>query len=159
MNRAILLGVVGGAIAVAAAGGGAAYVMTTKEPGAEERRAAIEAAERARFAREDEIHDVAVFSFLPQGRRDGGAQAVMVRLQLGGSKGLMALCAERPRVEEALLRAFAGGGLHAPIVEAVNDVLPDRPVRSARATPMRNMMAGGRASYETDQACRAASKG
>lgn len=157
MNKTLIFAVLGGAVSVAAVGGGTAYYMAnrTEGPSAENIRAA-EAAERERYAREEEINHATVFSYV-QGK-GRASQPVMVTLHLAGTRGFGAFCGRIPLVEETVLRALAAGGIEARIGESVNGVLAGKPVRDAKARLLTDPAAAGLAARETEKKCLALAK-
>ena len=156
MSKTIIVGMVGGALAVAGTGGGAAYyIQHYSKPSEAEIHAAAAEAARERYVRDEEINYVTLISTInPRRGSTDGSTPIMVTLHLAGARGLGEFCAERPVVEEALLRALEQDGMHAAVREAVNRVLGDAPVRGFNMRPMTDAAVGGKAEYETAKKCR-----
>ena len=155
MNRTILIGMLGGAVAVAGTGGGAAYYVQHSKPTPEQIRAAETEAEQAHYVRDEEINYATLISTIdPRTRSAGGSMPVMVTFHLAGERGLGEFCAQRPLVEEALLRALERDGMRAAVREAVNRVLDGGPVRGFSLRPMNDAAAGGKAEYDTARKCK-----
>ena len=154
MNRTVLIGMIGGAIAVAGTGGGATYYIQHSKPTPEQIRAAEADAERTRYVRDEEINYATLVSTVDPRARSGGSMPVMVTFHLAGERGLSEFCAQRPLVEEALLRALERDGMRAAVREAINRVLDGGPVRGFSLRPMTDAAAGGKAEYETARKCK-----
>ena len=155
MSKTIIVGMVGGALAVAGTGGGAAYyIQHYSKPSEAEIHAAAAETARERYVRDEEINYATLISTVDRGRRDGNSMPVMVTFHLAGTRGLGEFCAQQPLVEEAVLRALEQDGLHAAIREAVNRVLSDSPVRGFSVRTMTDPAVGGRAQYETAKKCK-----
>lgn len=155
MSKTILVGMLGGAVAVAGTGGGAAYyIQHFSKPSAAEIHAAAAESARERYVRDEEINYATMISTVDRGRRDGGSMPVVVTFHLAGTRGLGEFCNQRPLVAEAVLRALEQDGLHAAVREAVNRVLDGGPVRGFSLQPMTDPSAGGRAESETERKCR-----
>lgn len=157
MSKTVVIGMLGGAVAVAGTGGGAAYyIRNHSQPSVEEIRAAEQAAAQDRYVQEEEINYATLISTIDGSRASGGSMPVMVTFHLAGEHGLGEFCAQRPLVEEAVLRALERDGLHAAIREAVNRVLAGGPVRGFSVRPMTDVTAGGKAEYDTAKKCKRA---
>lgn len=125
------------------------------------------AAWEERHARERELHEVSLFSYVYPATGEGERPSVAVMLTVGvkGRGGLDGFCNAMPLLREAVLRVFDGSSrdirsqgsldrLSGPLRSALNGVVPGSPVQSVEARVLLDAGVGGAASYRTDRACR-----
>ena len=93
---------------------------------------------------EDGLHHVSVYSFMRplRGRRD--QRSVLVTLTVKGPEALIAFCGNQPFVKDAILnvlwrdpivsgnRKVSLEEIRRPLLDALNNVLPDSPVRNVK---------------------------
>jgi hypothetical protein len=169
MNKKLIFGVVG--VLLLAAGGGGWFVLSHENgPTPEQIAAAKAAAARALWLRNEEMHEMVVFSYIypAAGGSDRYSLPVILKLGVRGTAGVDAICNSMPRLKEAVLRVFGTAQVSlqprsrsselarftTPLRRAINRQIPGAPVKQVETTVLVDAGVGGAAARLTDDMCR-----
>jgi hypothetical protein len=113
---------------------------------------------------ENRRHDLSVFSFMSSPR---GQTPVLITLNVKGPKALTSFCEFQPKVDEAVLGVMmqapsdqrdekkALAAIQGPLRQAINEVLPGKPVRKVLTRSGRTASEFGPDLLRTKDACKA----
>ena len=168
MNAKILIAV--GVVGLAAAGGGSWFFMGRDAgPSAEEVAAAQEAEAKLFWKRNEEMHQLSVFSYVQpaSGGYSDRAVPIIVRLDVKGGDAVDVICNSMRRMKETLLRMFGtaitdhsrdrGSELARfayPLQQALNAQIGGRAITRVDAAMLVDAGVGGAAAWQTDDKCR-----
>ncbi|MPY71658.1 MAG: hypothetical protein GEU92_16415 [Alphaproteobacteria bacterium] len=164
MNRKLVFGAVG-VLLLAAGGGGWFFLGHDNGPTPEQVAAA-----RALWLRNEEMHEMSVFSYIypAAGGSDRYSLPVILKLGVRGSAGVDAICNSMPRLREAVLRVFGTAQVSLqsrsrsseldrfakPLRRAINRQIPGSPVKQVETAVLVDAGVGGAAARLTDDMCR-----